>query len=187
MIQKTVLFVFILLAGISSVLADNNINITEKTIKFGRRTHDNRPIEAVIIHTTYNASGGKHYDLHAILHQFSRYHVGAHYLIARDGQVYQLVSEKDIAFHAGKSKLPDGKGHVNLRSIGIEIMNNKLDTPTREQIIAATSLVKQIQKRLPIKYVLRHSDIAPGRKTDPWNLNWNEFNEMIHPYNLGQK
>jgi len=40
-------------------------------------------------------------------------------------------------------------------------------------------LVKDIKSRYNIKYVLRHSDIAPDRKTDPWNMNWADFLKRI--------
>jgi N-acetyl-anhydromuramyl-L-alanine amidase AmpD len=92
-----------------------------------------------------------------------------------------LVDEKNISFQAGKSSLPDGRTNVNSCSIGIELITTKdsLDAPTELQIKSLTALVKDIESRYKIKYILRHSDIAPGRKTDPWNLNWDEFMKGI--------
>ena len=54
--------------------------------------------------------------------------VSAHYLVSREGEVFRLVDEKYVAWHAGKSKLPDGtniKGSCNDFSIGIEVMGGK--------------------------------------------------------------
>ena len=105
--------------------------------------------------------------------------MSAHYVIGRDGTVYQLVDEKDNSYHAGKSKLPDGTTNVNSCSIGIEIMTSYTESPTEEQTKALLNLIFGIKKRHNIKYVLRHSDIAPVRKTDPWNFNWENFQVLL--------
>jgi N-acetyl-anhydromuramyl-L-alanine amidase AmpD len=86
-----------------------------------------------------------------------------------------MVEEKDIAFHAGVSRLPDGTSGINSRSIGIELITSLDDAPSALQMDAVVNLVKHLQEKFPVKYVLRHSDIAPGRKTDPWNMDWEEF------------
>jgi len=141
------------------------------------RTVQNRNINSIIIHSVFNASGGDKYDIDLVIKQFSHYHVSSHYVIGRKGDIYQLVNEKYISFHAGKSSLPDGRMGVNSCSIGIELIttNDSIDSPTEKQIQSLTALVKDIKTRYKIKYVLRHSDIAPGRKTDPWNMNWEAF------------
>jgi Negative regulator of beta-lactamase expression len=164
-----------------SINAQQGLKIIEKPVCFGMRTSQNRNIDAIIIHSVYNKSGGDKYDVDLILNQFSHYHVSSHYIIGREGAIYQLVKEKDIAFQAGKSRLPDGRTGVNFSSIGIELITSKdsLDSPTEKQIKALTLLVKDIKNRHNIKYVLRHSDIAPGRKTDPWNMNWEDFLKRI--------
>jgi len=110
-----------------------------------------------------------------VIKQFSRYGVSAHYVIGRDGVIYRLVDEKDVAYHAGKSALPDGRIAVNSCSVGIELMTSFDEGPTDAQIKSLTNLVNDIKKRHKIQFVLRHSDIAPGRKTDPWNMNWDDF------------
>jgi len=153
----------------------NELNITNKNIGFGNYCPKTRSITAIIIHSTFNASGGDFYDINLILDQFKRYRVSPHYIILRDGEIIRLVKERNTAYHAGRSQLPDRKGSVNACSIGIELVNSVIDTPTELQIQSLTLLVKDIKKRYSIRYVLRHSDIAPGRKTDPWNLNWESF------------
>jgi N-acetyl-anhydromuramyl-L-alanine amidase AmpD len=101
-------------------------------------------------------------------------------MIDREGVVYRLVNEKDIAYHAGKSILPQsGRKMLNGSSIGIELLNSPTDPPTREQYQALAGLIKDIKSRYDIKYVVGHSDIAPGRKTDPWLFDWNELNTLL--------
>jgi N-acetyl-anhydromuramyl-L-alanine amidase AmpD len=92
-----------------------------------------------------------------------------------------LVNEKNVSFHAGKSKLPNGQTNLNASTIGIEIMTSFNESPTEQQIVSLTLLVNDIKKRYNIEYVLRHSDIAPDRKTDPWNMNWDEFIKGLNP------
>ena len=157
--------------------AQTKLTIIDKTVNFGFRPTENRTINAVIVHSVYNASGDDKYNVDLVINQFSNYGVSSHYVIGREGYIYQLVKEKDIAFQAGKSSLPDGRTDVNSCSIGIELITTKdsLDTPTEKQICSLVNLVKSIKTRYKIKFVLRHSDIAPGRKTDPWNMNWEAF------------
>ena len=112
------------------------------------------------------------FSIDAILQEYRNIGVSPHYIINRVGTIYRLVADKDIAYHAGKSRLPDGKKDVNAVSIGIEIINTREDSPTEAQYISLANLVKCLKSKFPIKYVLGHSDIAPGRKTDPWNFDW---------------
>jgi len=180
MLNRYTLLLFILL-GCVAVQSQNELKIVDKTVKFGMRNVENRSIDAVIVHSVYNAGGGDKYDIDLVIKEFSHYGVSSHYIIGRDGTIYQLVSEKNISFQAGKSQLPDGQTNVNTCSIGIELITTKdsLDAPTKPQINSLVSLVKNIKSRYPIKYVLRHSDIAPGRKTDPWNMDWVDFQKQL--------
>jgi len=183
MLWKThnkLLFVSLLFVINSSFTwSQSEYSIIDKTVKFGMRNAENRKINAVIVHSTFNNSGGDKYDIELIIKQFSHYGVSSHYVIGRDGSIYYLVNEKNVAFHAGKSQLPNGQTNLNATTIGIELMNSFDETPTTEQIKSLTLLVKDIKTRYKIDYVLRHSDIAPGRKTDPWNMNWEDFLKTI--------
>jgi N-acetyl-anhydromuramyl-L-alanine amidase AmpD len=169
----------ILFLNISIVSSQSKLKVIDKTVNFGMRTSPLRNIDVVIVHSVYNASGGDIYDVDLIIKQFSRYHVSSHYIIGREGTIYQLVKEKNVSFHAGKSSLPDGRMGANTCSIGIELVDSTGDAPTELQIRSLTALVKDIKSRYHIKYVLRHSDIAPGRKTDPWNMDWADFLRRI--------
>ena len=177
-IRFTLLSVFFVI-NLSSLWSQSRLNVVDKTVSFGMHQMPNRNICAIIVHSTYNSSGGEKYDIDLIIKQFSLYHVSSHYIIGRNGTIYQLVKERNVSYQAGKSSLPDGRRGVNSCSIGIELMDANDESPTEEQIRSLTALVKDIQSRYPIKYILRHSDIAPGRKTDPWNMNWEDFLKRI--------
>lgn len=104
--------------------------------------------------------------------------VSAHYLIDERGLIYQLVAEKDRAWHAGVSYWA-GELDTNSRSIGIELQNPGHEwgyTPFPHlQMEALRELSQDIVARYQIskRLVLGHSDIAPGRKNDPGHLfNW---------------
>lgn len=161
--------------------SQNEIKIIDKLINFGKREVFHRDIDVIIIHSVYNTRGGNKYDIDSVIQQFRHYKVSSHYVIGRDGKVFRLVPEKEIAFHAGKSKLPDGRTSVNACSIGIELISSDqpTDKPTNEQILTLSACVNDIQSRYKIKYILRHSDIAPSRKNDPWNMDWNEFLKTV--------
>jgi len=181
--KMTLLCLFLIL-NLTKLRSQSKLAIVDKTVSFGMRATQLRNIDVIIVHSVYNASGGDIYDIDLIIRQFSRYHVSSHYVIGREGTIYQLVKEKNVSFHAGQSSLPDGRMGANTCSIGIELMDSVGDAPTELQIRSLTALVKDIKTRYPIKYVLRHSDIAPGRKTDPWNMDWNDFLRRIGDKNI---
>ena len=94
--------------------------------------------------------------------------VSAHYLIACDGTVFQLVSEDQRAWHAGKS-FWRGEVDINSRSIGIELDNAGTHPFSVQQMQSLIRLCLDIQQRWSVapQSVLGHSDISVGRKTDP--------------------
>lgn len=154
--------------------------IVNHLLPWGHRTVNyTRKIEAIIIHSSYNALTPDSFSVSGVLREYKEYGVSPHYIIARDGTIYRLVRDKDIAYQAGKSRLPDGKTDVNAVSIGIEIINTPHDSPTSAQYASLASLVKCLKSKYPVRYVLGHKDIAPGRKTDPWNFDWKKFRRMI--------
>ena len=98
--------------------------------------------------------------------------VSSHYLINRSGKIIKMVDEKNIAWHAGKSKW---KNFINLnnQSIGIELVNKGhqfgYENFPKKQISKLVILCKILIKKYKIKKtnILGHSDIAPLRKMDP--------------------
>ena len=94
--------------------------------------------------------------------------VSAHYLIGRDGVVWQLVAEDQRAWHAGAGSWC-GLEDINSRSIGIEL-DNRGDEPFPEpQMHSLEMLLVATLDRWSIapERVIGHSDMAPGRKVDP--------------------
>ncbi len=179
MIRTYCMLILVLSSSYNTMNAQNTTKIIDKKIKFGYREDPNRIIDVIVIHSVFNDSGGDMYDIDLIIKQFRRYRVSPHYLIGRNGGICQLVDDKNVAFHAGKSCLPDGRTAVNKCSIGIELVTSYTESPTEEQMNALINLVSQLKTKYEIKYILRHSDIASERKTDPWNLDWDGFNNKL--------
>jgi N-acetyl-anhydromuramoyl-L-alanine amidase len=92
--------------------------------------------------------------------------VSSHFLIRRDGEVVQFVPVERRAWHAGASSWR-GRSRCNDFSIGIELEGSEDDVFTDPQYQALTALLRSLQSRFPIRDVAAHSDVAPGRKTDP--------------------
>ncbi len=153
----------------------HDFKIINNSVSWGFESFSDRKIDTIIIHSSYNALGGDEYDFKKLLSEYKEYGVSPHYVIDRRGNVYRLVSEKNIAYHAGESKVPDGRTGVNNFSIGIEIMSTRTDGPSNAQYAALKNLITDIKTRYKIKYTLGHSQIAPGRKDDPWNFDWKKI------------
>lgn len=92
--------------------------------------------------------------------------VSAHFLLRRDGQCLQFVSTESRAWHAGVSRWR-GRERCNDFSIGIELEGCD-DTPFElAQYQTLAELVEVLRARYPVQALAGHSEIAPGRKTDP--------------------
>lgn len=153
--------------------SETKLSVRDRLVNFGfavpRRP---RTIDTIILHSSYDALGDDPYSISGIIKEYGDAGVAAHYLIGRNGTIYRLVKEENVAYHAGVSKVPDGRTDVNGFSIGIEMVNTLEGKFTDEQYAAVKRLIKDIKSRRVIKYVLGHDDIAPDRKTDPWNFDW---------------
>lgn len=150
--------------------------IESRLLRFGFRVPPAlRSIDTVVLHSSYNALGGDVYSVDRTIDEYEQYGVGAHYLIDRSGQVFRLVEEANIAYHAGSSKMPDGRKNVNDFSIGIELIATEDSGYTDKQYTAVNALIADIKARRTIKYTVGHSDIAPSRKTDPWKFDWKKL------------
>ena len=152
-----------------------NFSIENRLVSWGFAKASGRSIDTVVIHSTYNATGGDPFSVSKIIDIYKSYGVSPHYLVARDGTVYRMVDEKNIAYHAGDSEMPDGRSNVNAFSIGIEVIGKDDGSPSDAQYDALKKLIADIETRHTIKHILGHSDIAPGRKSDPWGFNWKKI------------
>ena len=92
--------------------------------------------------------------------------VSAHFLIRRDGALIQFVACSERAWHAGASAWK-GRERCNDYSVGVELEGTD-DVPyTPAQYTVLARLANALRRRYPIADIVGHSDIAPGRKTDP--------------------
>jgi AmpD protein len=92
--------------------------------------------------------------------------VSCHFLVRRDGEVTQFVPPEKRAWHAGRSSWR-GRERCNDFSIGIELEGAEEDRFSAAQYEALAALIRNLRQRLPLREVAAHSDVAPGRKTDP--------------------
>ena len=149
------------------------IAVKDRLVSFGYAVPKSpRTIDTVVIHSSYNSTGGDPYSVDKVIGIWKSYGVAPHYMIDRAGTVYRLVADTNIAYHAGAAKMPDGRTNVNDFSIGIEMLNTMTGKYTDAQYTAVNALIATLKGEYPIKSVVGHSDIAPGRKTDPWNFDW---------------
>lgn len=98
-------------------------------------------------------------DIHAL-------RVSAHFFLRRDGSVIQFVPCAKRAWHAGAS-VWQGRARCNDFSIGIELEGCD-DAPFEPaQYKRLADVIAALAQRYPLRDVVGHADIAPGRKTDP--------------------
>jgi AmpD protein len=92
--------------------------------------------------------------------------VSAHFFIRRDGGLVQFVSCLDRAWHAGLSQW-QGRERCNDFSIGIELEGCDSQPFADAQYAVLNRLSATLRAAYPLQGTVGHSDIAPGRKTDP--------------------
>lgn len=143
----------------------------------------NSKITSIIIHyiSAINISKKNKYDFDSIYDIFKTYGLSVHYLIDRDGTVYQLVNDENKAFHAGRSIL-HGKRNVNDSSIGIELIGTKTSRFTDDQYMSLSQLTKELISKyeIPKENIVGHDFIAPKRKVDPGKyFKWDRFFDLV--------
>lgn len=95
--------------------------------------------------------------------------VSAHLLVRRDGSIIQYVPFAQRAWHAGKSSF-QGREACNDFSLGIELEGTDTEpyTPAQyEQLAQTIAALCRAYPTLSVERIVGHSDIAPGRKSDP--------------------
>lgn len=108
-------------------------------------------------------------DAHPYFADIATMKVSSHLYIARDGAVIQFVPFDRRAWHAGKSSFK-GRSACNDFSIGIELAGADNIPYTDQQYSMLIRVIKVLNQAYPdtaLNPVMGHSDIAPGRKTDP--------------------
>ena len=105
-------------------------------------------------------------DAHPYFREICGLKVSAHFLVRRDGSVVQFVPVERRAWHAGASSWR-GRSRCNDFSVGIELEGAEEEPFAPAQYESLVSLLKQLRSTLPLRDICAHSDVAPGRKTDP--------------------
>jgi AmpD protein len=108
-------------------------------------------------------------DAHPYFAMVASLTVSTHLLIRRDGVIVQYVPFHKRAWHAGQSNYR-GRERCNDFSIGIELEGADTDPyePVQYRVLAETILeLCDTYPSLSTEHVVGHSDIAPGRKSDP--------------------
>ena len=107
--------------------------------------------------------------------------VSAHLFIERDGAITQFVNFDERAWHAGRSSYL-GRPECNDYSIGIELEGSDFLSFTAVQYETLAQVITAIYEAYPKtrRHLTGHSDIAPGRKTDPGDyFEWVRLREMV--------
>jgi len=105
-------------------------------------------------------------DAHPYYDRLRGVRVSAHFLVRRDGRALQFVPCGQRAWHAGESRWRD-RTRCNDFSIGIELEGTDEVPFTDTQYATLNAILRVLRATYPIVDVVGHSDIAPGRKTDP--------------------
>lgn len=107
--------------------------------------------------------------------------VSAHLFIQRDGNVTQFVNFADRAWHAGRSSYL-AQPECNDYTIGIELEGSDFQSFADAQYATLAQVIAAIYQAYPKtrRHLTGHSDIAPGRKTDPGEFfEWTRLRKMV--------
>ena len=123
-------------------------------------------------------------DAHPFFQEIAGLKVSAHFLVERDGRITQFVACHGRAWHAGVSQF-QGREGCNDYSIGIELEGTDFEPFDDRQYRALTQLSRLLLQAYPAigrERICGHSDIAPGRKTDPGPaFDWSRFLASLEP------
>lgn len=121
-------------------------------------------------------------EAHPYFREIAALRVAAHLLIRRDGSVLQFVPFYKRAWHAGVSRF-QGREACNDFSIGIEIEGDDTTpyaAPQYATLAAVTAALMRAYPGISTARIVGHSDIAPGRKTDPGPaFDWARYRDLL--------
>ena len=127
-------------------------------------------------------TGGLPPEVHPYFRSLSIGRVSSHLLIRRDGQIVQYVPFGERAWHSGRSEYR-GRPACNDFSIGIELEGADhiaYTDPQYEQLAAVIRALLAAYPTLSAEHIVGHSDVAPGRKTDPGPaFQWDRLRGLI--------
>ncbi len=168
--------------------------------KNGRPLNDNSSIDTIVIHNISlppnefgkSNKNGLHYvkalftnqldwNTHPYFKTIKGAEVSAHLFIERSGAITQFVNFSERAWHAGRSSYL-GRHECNDYSIGIELEGSDFTAFTDVQYLVLAEVIQTIYQAYPKtrRHLTGHSDIAPGRKTDPGDyFDWVKLRQMV--------
>lgn len=121
-------------------------------------------------------------DTHSFFAEIAHLKVASHLLIRRDGELLQFVPFQLRAWHAGVSNF-QGREACNDFSIGVEIEGTDevpYEPAQYTRLAAVTRALMEIYPGITSARVVGHSDIAPGRKTDPGPaFDWARYRDIL--------
>ena len=122
-------------------------------------------------------------DEHPYFEEINHLRVSSHLLIRRDGELIQFVPLNARAWHAGVSEFC-GRKQCNDFSIGIELEgcdDEKFTESQYQQLAVVTETIRARWPNLQQNNIVGHSDIAPGRKTDPGPFfDWQYYRKLAN-------
>jgi N-acetyl-anhydromuramoyl-L-alanine amidase len=134
-------------------------------------------------------TGGLSPDAHPYFKDVARARVSAHALIRRDGTIVQYVPFGQRAWHAGQSHYR-GRPACNDFSIGIELEGTDNTPYTDSQYDQLAALIEALLVTYPslsAEHIAAHSDVAPGRKTDPGPaFEWERWRAILRSHGHGR-
>jgi AmpD protein len=124
-------------------------------------------------------TGRLDFDAHPYYAGLRGLRVSAHFLVRRGGALIQFVPCDLRAWHAGASSW-GGRERCNDFSIGVELEGSDARPYAPVQYRRLAWLTRAIRARYPVDDVVGHSDIAPGRKTDPGpGFDWDAYRSLL--------
>ena len=119
------------------------------------------------------------WDAHPSFQSIRGLQVSAHFLLQRDGSLWQFVDCDQRAWHAGPS-FYRGRAQCNDDSIGIELEGLEGGTFEPAQYTALAALCRDLADRYPVRHAAGHEHVAPGRKHDPGpGFDWDRLQQQL--------
>ena len=150
----------------------------KETLQTKNKSAGKNTCQYIVLHHTATKEG----TIKWVLRQLTAWPVSCHFVVDTNGDIYKIWELTDILWHAGVSEWK-GKENMNQYSIGIEIIW-PLPWFTNAQRESVKNLVSKLIKDLniPVDRIIRHKDIAPGRKSDIDDSFWSDLYKTFTDY-----
>lgn len=123
-------------------------------------------------------------DAHPYFRKIADLRVSSHFLIRRAGELVQFAAVQRRAWHAGASSWR-GRSGCNDFSIGVELEGTDDARFADAQYLRLAELIRALQAALPLRDIAAHSEISPGRKTDPGpGFDWPRLLATLSRHNI---